>query len=639
MTNATFESLPNEVLLIIFGYLSTFDLCEAFLNVKNVRIENLITSIRHTLDVSLMHYDKLRQFLSKINEYTNRSVALIDSVVLHDSSACTMLCNHLETRLNDSEDSNDWFRSIKKLHILNSNSYGYGLVQPILKPLVYGTHTLKYLHLVFDRPAYSYPTILSELVLHRISVYSMILEVEQGHEYYPNELTKDFHKMQPLYWPNTVKLTLSIQHPSELMLLLKRDALPALEHLNVTNEDIHTVLPLSQYKPVSNIQFCEHDLRQTADGTRLRSLILRFITLRDATLLLGSLSMPLLEKLIIVDLYVHTLNHIDEFQKLCGPTHVPALKNLYFSFCFPQDMEHVWRKSSFHRNGEWPFDNIDCYIDESLIATGRLHDFATTTLFIVYKRPISVLLQHRRTLHNHRFATHASAPIFTTRRQSLLLTYDKIDKPDELFKTLQVLARCSVDKLHLKYRGDQANVSMASNCALSGNLFLRHLRSMTFDFELMSIKRSATVAIVKQILDVSPNLSDLVIDWSDFCHCSQTYSNLKHLHLILDRIYPEPKQHFDVRRLAQLAPHLCSLETSGANIMLDENLVKFVLKIIRQFDQLVYLTLNKNSLYKSKENKKVIFKETLIAAGHNRVFDCNNIRIQFYTRDALYIWL
>lgn len=111
------------------------------------------------------------------------------------------------------------------------------------------------------------------------------------------------------------------------------------------------------------------------------------------------------------------------------------------------------------------------------------------------------------------------------------------------------------------------------------------------------------------------------------------------MHLILDRIYPEPKQHFDVRRLTQLAPHLCSLETSGANIMLDENLVKFVLKIIRQFDQLVYLTLNKNGLYKSKENKKVIFKETLIAAGHNRLFDCNNIQIQFYTHDALYIWL
>ncbi|CAF4496806.1 unnamed protein product, partial [Rotaria sp. Silwood2] len=69
--------------------------------------------------------------------------------------------------------------------------------------------------------------------------------------------------------PNTVQLTLSIQHPSELALLLKRGPLPAIEHLNVTNEEMLTARPLCQHKPLSNIQLCEHNLRQIADDARL----------------------------------------------------------------------------------------------------------------------------------------------------------------------------------------------------------------------------------------------------------------------------------------------------------------------------------------------------------------------------------
>ncbi|CAF3291279.1 unnamed protein product [Rotaria socialis] len=65
-------------------------------------------------------------------------------------------------------------------------------------------------------------------------------------------------------WPNTIQLTLSILHSSELVLLLQRNALPTIEHLSVTNEDI------------------------------------------SVALLLGSLAMPLLEKLILIDLYNHS---------------------------------------------------------------------------------------------------------------------------------------------------------------------------------------------------------------------------------------------------------------------------------------------------------------------------------------------
>jgi hypothetical protein len=162
---------------------------------------------------------------------------------------------------------------------------------------------------------------------------------------------------------------------------------------------------------------------------------------------------------------------------------------------------------------------------------------------------------------------------------------------------------------------------------------------MTFDSKLHSFGRSYRVAIVKQILDASPNLSHLEIEWDVFRRCSKTYTNLKHVHLVLDRVSPVPKQHFNVRRLTELAPNLCRLETSFANIMFNEHLVEFVLKIIRRFPRLVYLTLNKGSLYPSKEEKKIVFKEKLIAAGHGRFFDCNNIQIRFFYCHRLSIWL
>jgi hypothetical protein len=109
--------------------------------------------------------------------------------------------------------------------------------------------------------------------------------------------------MEQLCWPNTVRLTLSIQHPSELIHLFQRGALPTIEHLNITNEEVRTTFPSSQHKPVPDIQLYGHDLHETADGTRLKSLVLRFMPLSDVIVLMNSLCMPLLEKLILVDLY------------------------------------------------------------------------------------------------------------------------------------------------------------------------------------------------------------------------------------------------------------------------------------------------------------------------------------------------
>jgi hypothetical protein len=161
--------------------------------------------------------------------------------------------------------------------------------------------------------------------------------------------------------------------------------------------------------------------------------------------------------LLILFYFLAALDHVGKFQELCGSTHLPALKNLHFSFCFPQEIEYAWRMSPFNCNGEWPFDNLGCYIDESWISVQDGIDFITKAVFIVYKRPISVLLHHKRTFHNHRFAEHVSVPIIRTRRRLIEWTCNQKYEPDQLIKTLRVIASGPLNELYLTYLNERVS--------------------------------------------------------------------------------------------------------------------------------------------------------------------------------------
>ncbi len=103
---------------------------------------------------------------------------------------------------------------------------------------------------------------------------------------------------------HTVRLTLSLQHSSELILLLMPKALPLLEHLNVTIEQSQKNLPSKSDQSTARFELCEQDLRRTnANGKKLRSLVLRLIELDDLLVLLNSLTFPLLETLTLVGVY------------------------------------------------------------------------------------------------------------------------------------------------------------------------------------------------------------------------------------------------------------------------------------------------------------------------------------------------
>ncbi|CAF4375135.1 unnamed protein product, partial [Rotaria magnacalcarata] len=179
MSKSTLESLPNELLLIIFSYLSSFDLCQAFLYLNNARIQHLLTSIRHSFNFNLWHYDQLHLWLNSNQNHRNRFTNLIDTVVFNDSDASRTLLEYWEKTFNETDQSNVLFPSIKRLVMLQAERCSYILIQAILIPLVFANNTLQYLHLTFKEPASKYPRILSKLIVHRVSVHTMILEVEQ----------------------------------------------------------------------------------------------------------------------------------------------------------------------------------------------------------------------------------------------------------------------------------------------------------------------------------------------------------------------------------------------------------------------------------------------------------------------------
>ncbi len=109
--------------------------------------------------------------------------------------------------------------------------------------------------------------------------------------------------MEILFWPHTVQLTLSVQYPFELVVILRNGVIPHLEHLNVTIEQEQLEEKPYLKKPPPNIQFCERDICQMADATRLQTLVLRHLALNQLIILFDSLKMPLLKELTLVDIF------------------------------------------------------------------------------------------------------------------------------------------------------------------------------------------------------------------------------------------------------------------------------------------------------------------------------------------------
>jgi hypothetical protein len=139
--------------------------------------------------------------------------------------------------------------------------------------------------------------------------------------------------------------------------------------------------------------------------------------------------------------------------------------------------------------------------------------------------------------------------------------------------------------------------------------------------ETLSVSGPQRVSIVRQIMAASPKVTQLVVEYCDLPDCSAVYSNLQSFHLILEHPTPEDRDPFDVDRFSRLLPGLRRLETSVANLMLDQKLVDFILDIIIRFHQLMHLVINKRSQYRSRQSQQDLFLQLFVTTCEERGYD------------------
>jgi hypothetical protein len=178
----TFESLPNEIWFIIFTYLSSRHIWQAFSGI-NKRLNQLLTSnlIRHTIDLKdISNFEIVRL----LEDYDNNShdhqwqaefVSHAHAICLENQFDYEILIDRwIATKIN-------WkLSSLRVIYILpEALSCVYSLFHELKFTKVFESQ-LHYLHLVFDDPSDTYHSILSKVVGARISCPIMIFEIMKG---------------------------------------------------------------------------------------------------------------------------------------------------------------------------------------------------------------------------------------------------------------------------------------------------------------------------------------------------------------------------------------------------------------------------------------------------------------------------
>ena len=165
----------------MFEYLSLLDLYQVFCHLNNSRLGCLVLSKRHPLVVGSLRCVQMRQLLDVNNRVHLKCFTdLIDTLVLDDSLASSVFLKHISKRMDATQPLSCPLPSMTQLIIFEGNHQSNPLLRALLLPINFCNHSLRQVHLVFDRPTGQYSSILSMLVSNRISFHTMILEVENG---------------------------------------------------------------------------------------------------------------------------------------------------------------------------------------------------------------------------------------------------------------------------------------------------------------------------------------------------------------------------------------------------------------------------------------------------------------------------
>jgi hypothetical protein len=164
------ESLPTELWLYIFNYLSFFDLFKAFCHIQNKRIQQIIHSQSFVLNTKLISYSEMNQIFVMPNY-----LALLHTVILDNSCASSAFYKYWTKIIPPMYKT----PKVERLIVLQTEYYIYNIVDSLLISLSLGD-SLQYLHLIFQYPHSKYNMVLEHLIKSETSFHTMIFEVEKG---------------------------------------------------------------------------------------------------------------------------------------------------------------------------------------------------------------------------------------------------------------------------------------------------------------------------------------------------------------------------------------------------------------------------------------------------------------------------
>ncbi|UJR18601.1 hypothetical protein I4U23_005508 [Adineta vaga] len=451
--------------------------------------------------------------------------------------------------------------------------------------------------------------------------------------YYAERYPSSLIELKNLQWSNTVQLSLIVQFPFEILFILRKSAIPYLEYLYITIEQEQLNTKSYSDKLSIELQFCENHIRQMTDASRLQTLILRHLSHDKVTILIRSLNMPLLKKLILVEIFDETLRHYEELRQIVNNEYLPYLKELYFLIYFPENLYQEFQKNIINRlDMIWPFHNLAYHIEDQLVCSYNVYQ-KTKQVILFYTFSLDILLKYTRTIHNHSFAQY-SKPI---NRHCIRWMCNQIDNLIQLTNTFNTLATDYVDIFVLEFYQMQRFLQNDESMSSWSRMRFPWLRSVIFNFEYNVMKQSDCVYIIDQILRSSPRLQKLTVEWEDLRLCSSSNRNIKHLSLLVNERCQDPTEYINIDYLFQLLPNISCLEIGRIDLLFNEDFVKFIVKIVDTIIKLVQLVLNKNGLIPIDPEIPILIQQEIFNTGNKRLFNSHICQITFPRRNELRI--